>query len=49
MALLALLDLGNLAGNLVVRFLSVNLLDLLLEGIEFLTDCLLYTSPSPRD
>ena len=38
MALLALLDLGNLAGNLVVRFLGVNLLDLLLEGIEFLTD-----------
>ena len=38
MALFALLDLGNLAGNLVVRFLSVNLLDLLLEGIEFLTD-----------
>ncbi len=38
MAFLALLYLGYLAGNLVVRFLGVNLLNLLLEGIQFLTD-----------
>ena len=38
MALLALLNLGYLTGNLVIRFLGVNLLNLLFEGIEFLTD-----------
>lgn len=38
MPLLALLNLGYLAGYLVIRFLGVNLLNLLFEGIEFLTD-----------
>ena len=38
MALLALLNLGYLPGYLVIRFLGVNLLNLLLEGIKFLAD-----------
>lgn len=38
MALLALLNLGYLPSYLVIRFLGVNLLNLLLEGIKFLAD-----------
>lgn len=38
MALFALLNLGYLAGNFVIGLLGVNFLNLLLEGIKFLTD-----------
>ena len=38
MALLALLNLGYLLGYLIIRFLGVNLLIFLFEGIKFLTD-----------
>ena len=38
MSFLALLNLGYLAGNLVIRFLGVNLLNFLFESFEFLTD-----------
>ena len=38
MALFALLNLGYLAGNFVIGLLGINFLNLLLEGIKFLTD-----------
>ena len=42
MALFALLNLGYLAGNFVIGLLGINFLNLLLEGIKFLTDTACY-------
>ena len=38
MAFFALLDLSYLAGNFIIGLLRINFLNLLLEGIKFLTD-----------